>query len=84
MGRARPGGRDLIAAGSYSFDIWPDTVARWVSPGSWTYSSAQHDVDLADLGWRIGGYVLATELSVRGGTATLDADRFRGPVPYFS
>ena len=84
---------DLIAAGSYSFDLWPADIARWVSPGSWTYSSAQHDVELADVGWRIGGYVLATVLSVREGTATLDAgskaispdiplaDRFRGPGP---
>lgn len=84
---------DLIAAGSYSFDLWPSELARWVSPGSWTYSSSQHDVDLADAGWRVGGYVLATVLSVRAGTATLDAgskaispdiplaDRFRGPGP---
>lgn len=82
---------DLIAAGSYSFDLWPGELARWVSPGSWTYSSSQHDIDLADVGWRVGGYVLATVLSVREGTATLDAgskaispdiplaDRFRGP-----
>jgi len=84
---------DLIAAGSYSFDIWPRRLARWVSPGSWTYSSSQHDVELADIGWRIGGYVIATVLSVRGGMATLDAgskavspdmpalNRFRGPGP---
>ena len=84
---------DLIAGGSYSFDLWPSDLVRWVSPGSWTYSSSQHDVDLADAGWRIGGYVLATVLSVRDGTATLDAgskaispdiplaDRFRGPGP---
>ncbi|QCI63976.1 alanine racemase [Phreatobacter stygius] len=84
---------DLIAAGSYSFDLWPSELARWVSPGSWTYSSSQHDVDLADVGWQVAGYVLATVLSVRDGTATLDAgskaispdiplaDRFRGPGP---
>jgi D-serine deaminase-like pyridoxal phosphate-dependent protein len=84
---------DLIAAGSYSFDLWPKDLARWVSPGSWTYSSAQHDRDLAEFGWQIAGYVLATVLSVRSGTATLDAgskaispdiplaDRFRGPGP---
>ena len=92
-GRARGLNDDLIAAGSYSFDIWPSELIRWVSPGSWTYSSSQHDVDLADVGWRIAGYVLATVLSVRDGTATLDAgskaispdiplaDRFRGPGP---
>jgi 3-hydroxy-D-aspartate aldolase len=84
---------DLIAGGSYSFDLWPKDLARWVSPGSWTYSSAQHDRDLAEFGWQIAGYVLATVLSVRSGTATLDAgskaispdiplaDRFRGPGP---
>jgi 3-hydroxy-D-aspartate aldolase len=64
---------DLIAGGSYSFDIWPREVAQWVSPGSWTYSSAQHETDLADLDWHIGCYVLATVISVRRGTATLDA-----------
>lgn len=84
---------DLIAAGSYSFDVWPSDLARWVSPGSWTYSSSQHDADLADVGWRVAGYVLATVLSVRNGTATLDAgskaispdipltERFLGPGP---
>lgn len=84
---------DLIAAGSYSFDLWPHDLARWVSPGSWTYSSSQHDVDLADVGWQVAGYVLATVVSVRNGTATLDAgskaispdipltERFRGPGP---
>jgi 3-hydroxy-D-aspartate aldolase len=84
---------DLIAGGSYSFDLWPKDLARWVSPGSWTYSSAQHDRDLVEFGWQIAGYVLATVLSVRSGTATLDAgskaispdiplaDRFRGPGP---
>ena len=92
-GRARGLEGDLIAAGSYSFDLWPRDLARWVSPGSWTYSSSQHDVDLADVGWQIAGYVLATVLSVRNGTATLDVgskaispdipltERFRGPGP---
>src|SRR5262249_56503276 len=41
--------------------------------GSWTFSSAEHDADLADLGWVIAGYVVATVLSVHDGTATLDA-----------
>ena len=84
---------NLIAGGSYSFNMWPTDLARWVSPGSWTYSSAQHDADLAELGWRIGAYVLATVISVHPGTATLDAgskaispdkplmSRFRGPGP---
>ncbi|EHP43442.1 alanine racemase domain-containing protein [Cupriavidus basilensis OR16] len=84
---------DLIAGGSYSFDVWPADVAQWVAPGSWTYSSAQHQADLPDFGWRVGAYVLATVLSTRQGTATLDAgtkaispdiplkERFQGPGP---
>lgn len=84
---------DLIAGGSYSFDLWPRDLARWVSPGSFTYSSSQHDRDLADVGWTIAAYVLSTVLSVRGDTATLDAgskaispdmpfaSRFAGPGP---
>jgi len=93
LGEARNAGLDgdLIAAGSYSFYLWPGDLARFVSPGSWTYSSAQHESDLADVGWRIAGYVLATVVSARDGTATLDAgskaispdmpltERFRGP-----
>lgn len=83
----------LIAGGSYSFDVWPADVAQWVAPGSWTYSSAQHQADLSNLGWRVGAYVLATVLSTRQGTATLDAgtkaispdiplkERFQGPGP---
>src|SRR6185437_8858528 len=64
---------DVIAGGSYSFNLWPaDLVAR-VSPGSFTYSSSEHAADLADLGWRIAGYVVATVISVRDGAATLDA-----------
>ena len=84
---------DLIAAGSYSFDIWPHDVARWVSPGSFTFSSSQHHADLADLDWRVAAYVLATVVSVHADTATLDAGskaispdmpvatRFVGPGP---
>ena len=66
-------GADVIAGGSYSFDLWPADVARWVSPGSFTYSSAEHGADLGDLGWRIAGYVVATVISTHAGTATLDA-----------
>jgi D-serine deaminase-like pyridoxal phosphate-dependent protein len=66
-------GGDVIAGGSYSFDLWPAKLARFVSPGSFTYSSSEHAGDLADLGWRIAGYVVATVISTRGGTATLDA-----------
>lgn len=64
---------DTIAGGSYTFNLWPHEQARYVSPGSWTYSSAQHDLELADLGWRPAAFVLATVISVHEGTATLDA-----------
>jgi D-serine deaminase-like pyridoxal phosphate-dependent protein len=64
---------DVIAGGSYTFDLWPRQLTRFVSPGSWTYSSAQHDVELAELGWRPAAFVLATVISVHENTATLDA-----------
>jgi D-serine deaminase-like pyridoxal phosphate-dependent protein len=64
---------DIVAGGSYTFNLWPHDVARFVSPGSWTFSSAQHDLELADLGWRPAAFVAATVISVHEGTATLDA-----------
>lgn len=64
---------DMIGGGSYTFDLWPHELARYVSPGSWTYSSAQHDIELADLGWQPAAFVVATVISVHAGTATLDA-----------
>lgn len=64
---------DVIAGGSYTFDLWPRDEVRYLAPGSWTYSSAQHDRELADLGWRPAAFVLTTVLSTRGDTATLDA-----------
>lgn len=64
---------DLIAGASYSFDMWPDDLANYVSPGSWVYSSSQHDADLPHLGWKPAAYVLATVISKRDSTATLDA-----------
>jgi D-serine deaminase-like pyridoxal phosphate-dependent protein len=64
---------DVVAGGSYTFDIWPADVAAYVSPGSWTYSSAQHDVELAHLGWQPAAFVLASVVSARSGTLTLDA-----------
>lgn len=64
---------DAIAGGSYTFNFWPKDIATFVSPGSWTYSSAQHDIELADLGWQPAAFVLATVISVHEGTATLDA-----------
>lgn len=73
LAAARGLSTDLIAAGSYSFNLWPADLARWVSPGSFIYSSAQHGADLADLDWQVAAYVLATVLSVRPETATLDA-----------
>jgi D-serine deaminase-like pyridoxal phosphate-dependent protein len=66
-------GGDVVAGGSYSFDLWPAELVRYVSPGSFTYSSSEHASDLADLDWRIAGYVVATVISTHDGTATLDA-----------
>ncbi len=64
---------EIIAGGSYTFDLWPRDLTQYVSPGSWTYSSAQHDIELADLDWRPAAFVLATVISVHNNTATLDA-----------
>lgn len=63
----------LIAGGSYSFDIWPKTLADFVSPGSFVYSSSEHDADLAALHWTPSAYVLATVISQGAQTVTLDA-----------
>ena len=63
----------VIAGGSYTFDLWPRQLTQFVSPGSWTYSSAQHDIELTDLEWRPAAFVLATVISVHKNTATLDA-----------
>jgi D-serine deaminase-like pyridoxal phosphate-dependent protein len=71
--RAKGIAADLVGGGSYTFDIWPEDLARYVSPGSWTYSSAQHHIELAELGWEQAAFVLATVTSVHAGTATLDA-----------
>jgi 3-hydroxy-D-aspartate aldolase len=64
---------ELIAGGSYSFDVWPANLARYVGPGSWTYSSSQHDADLPERRWQPSAYVLTTVIATRGDTATLDA-----------
>jgi 3-hydroxy-D-aspartate aldolase len=64
---------ELIAGGSYSFDVWPRTLARYVGPGSWTYSSDQHDQELGTLGWTPSAYVFATVVAIKGDRATLDA-----------
>lgn len=65
--------RELTASGSWSFDIWPQDVARFVSPGSFIFSSAQHHCELPHLDWKIGAYVLTSVVSRRPGSATLDA-----------
>ncbi len=64
---------DLVAGGSYTFDLWPRDVAQYVSPGSWTYSSAQHDIELPELKWEPAAFVLSTVISAHDGTITLDA-----------
>lgn len=64
---------DVIAGGSYTFNAWPHDLARYVSPGSWTYSSDQHDLELPELGWQLAAFVMATVISVHEGTATFDA-----------
>lgn len=64
---------DLIAGGSYTFNLWPADVAKYVSPGSWTYSSSQHHEELAELQWEQAAFVMTTVTSAHGGTATFDA-----------
>lgn len=64
---------DLVAGGSYTFDLWSAEGARFVSPGSWTYSSAMHDRDLGHLAWQPAAFVLSTVISAHDGTVTLDA-----------
>ena len=64
---------DLIAGASYSFNVWPAGLARYVAPGSWTYSSSQHDTELPEFGWEPSAYVVATVIARKDNTATLDA-----------
>ena len=73
--RYHPAGapRDMVAGGSYTFDLWPRDDGIRVSPGSWVYSSLRHRRDLGHLGWRQAGFVLATALGRHGDTTTLDA-----------
>ncbi|KJK14747.1 hypothetical protein UB46_38360 [Burkholderiaceae bacterium 16] len=63
----------LVAGGSYSFAIWAKHTDARVSTGSWTFSSSQHQHDLADRHWKVGAYVLSTVISGRNGTVTVDA-----------
>jgi D-serine deaminase-like pyridoxal phosphate-dependent protein len=72
-GRAEGLATELIAGASYSFDAWPSDLATYVAPGSWVYSSSQHDTELGHLGWTPGAYVAATVISRHGDTVTLDA-----------
>jgi D-serine deaminase-like pyridoxal phosphate-dependent protein len=64
---------DVVAGTSYTFDLWDAADAAYVCSGSWTYSSNQHDIELVDAGWAPAAFVLATVISTRNGTATLDA-----------
>jgi 3-hydroxy-D-aspartate aldolase len=64
---------DAVGACSYTFDLWPSSVMRHVSPGTWVYTNAQHLRELAYHGWLAAGFVLTTVISTRNGTATLDA-----------
>ncbi|MFC3337256.1 alanine racemase [Paracandidimonas soli] len=84
---------EVIAGTSYSFDLWPGDLATYVGPGSWAYSSSQHDADLPHLQWKPAAFVLATVISRHGSRITLDAgskaiapdkpmaDRFRWDSP---
>jgi D-serine deaminase-like pyridoxal phosphate-dependent protein len=63
---------DVVGACSYTFDLWPCSVMRHVSPGTWVYSNAQHLRELAHLDWVAAGFVLTTVVSTRNGTSTLD------------
>lgn len=95
VGQGRDAGlaTEVIAGASYSFDLWPADLATYVGPGSWTYSSSQHDADLPHLQWQPAAYVLATVISRHGTRVTLDAgakaispdkpmaDRFRWDSP---
>ena len=64
---------DLIAGGSYTFDLWSQIDGVRVSPGSWTYSSSQHAAELPEFDWENAAYVLATVISTKNGTITVDA-----------
>jgi len=64
---------DVVAGGSYTFDLWPRLAGVRVSPGSWIYSSARHGADLAELQWQNAAFVVASVVSTKDGTATLNA-----------
>ncbi|MDB5947048.1 MAG: putative serine dehydratase domain protein [Ramlibacter sp.] len=64
---------DAVGGCSYTFDLWPRSAMRHVSPGTWVYSNAQHLRELAHHDWVAAGFVLTTVVSTRNGTSTLDA-----------
>jgi len=64
---------DIVAGGSYTFPFWAQYTGARVSPGSWVYSSSQHQTDQPHRGWQVAAYVLTTVLSERDGILTLDA-----------
>jgi D-serine deaminase-like pyridoxal phosphate-dependent protein len=64
---------DVVGGCSYTFDLWPRSAMRHVSPGTWVYSNAQHLRELAHHDWVAAGFVLTTVVSTRNGTSTLDA-----------
>lgn len=64
---------DVVAGGSYTFDLWPQRDGVRVSPGSWVYSSARHGADLPEFQWQNAAFVVATVVSAKDGTATLNA-----------
>jgi D-serine deaminase-like pyridoxal phosphate-dependent protein len=68
---------DTIAASSYTFDLWPRDVLSHVTPGTWVYSQARHERVRPEMGWHPAAFVLASVMSTRAGTATLDAG-FKG------
>lgn len=87
---------DVVAGGSYTFDLWPRREGIRVSPGSWIYSSVRHGVDLPEFRWQNAAFVVATVVSAKDGTVTLNAGskaispdqplekRFAGPGPILS
>lgn len=73
VGERSNGVQTVIGAGSWTYDLWPRDIMTQVSPGSYVYTSTQHQAGLPEQGWEIGAYVLASVVSKCGETATLDA-----------
>ena len=63
----------IVAGNTYTFDLWPKARGLRVSPGGWIYSSARHQRDLPEFGWRTAAFVVSTVVAARGGTITIDA-----------